>query len=118
MKLTAQFAARNGRAFIGLISRRELKNYQFDFLRSNHSLFPYFTELVKQYTRVFLPPKDLDEKLKANYNEKYHILERVKERVEWVNWQEAEKKKKNEEDEKERSKIKIIHCVVMSLSNK
>ncbi|CAO3637828.1 unnamed protein product [Mucor hiemalis] len=102
MKLTAQFAARNGRAFISLISKRESKNYQFDFLRSNHSLFPYFTELVKQYTRVFLPPKDLQEKLKANTNDKYHILDRVKERVEWVRWQEAEKKKKNEEDEKER----------------
>lgn len=102
MKLTAQFAARNGRAFISLISKRESKNYQFDFLRSNHSLFPYFTELVKQYTRVFLPPKDLQEKLKANTNDKYHILDRVKERVEWVRWQEAEKQKKNEEDEKER----------------
>lgn len=103
MKLTAQFAARNGRAFIGQLAQRESRNYQFDFLRPSHSLFPYFTELVKQYTKVFLPPKDLGEKLKANITDKYHILERVKERVEWVVWQEAEKKKKNDEDEKERS---------------
>ncbi|CEP09106.1 hypothetical protein [Parasitella parasitica] len=102
MKLTAQFAARNGRAFIGQLAQRESRNYQFDFLRPSHSLFPYFTELVKQYTKVFLPPKDLQEKLKANKDNKYHILERVKERVEWVAWQEAEKKKKNDEDEKER----------------
>ncbi|KAI9269557.1 Pre-mRNA splicing factor PRP21 like protein-domain-containing protein [Helicostylum pulchrum] len=102
MKLTAQFAARNGRAFIGQLAQRESRNYQFDFLRPSHSLFPYFTELVKQYTKVFLPPKDLQEKLKLNTTDKYHILERVKERVEWVVWQEAEKKKKNDEDEKER----------------
>ncbi|KAI8990103.1 Pre-mRNA splicing factor PRP21 like protein-domain-containing protein [Pilobolus umbonatus] len=102
MKLTAQFAARNGRAFIGQLAQRESRNYQFDFLRPSHSLFPYFTELVKQYTKIFLPPKDLQEKLKANTDDKYRILERVKERVEWVAWQEAEKKKKNDEDEKER----------------
>ncbi|KAL7312060.1 SF3a splicing factor complex subunit [Mucor circinelloides] len=102
MKLTAQFAARNGRAFISQLGQRESRNYQFDFLRPSHSLFPYFTELVKQYTKVFLPPKDLQEKLQANKDNKYHILERVKERVEWVAWQEAEKKKKNDEDEKER----------------
>ncbi|CAO3611281.1 unnamed protein product [Mucor fragilis] len=102
MKLTAQFAARNGRAFISQLGQRESRNYQFDFLRPSHSLFPYFTELVKQYTKVFLPPRDLQEKLQANKDNKYHILERVKERVEWVAWQEAEKKKKNDEDEKER----------------
>ncbi|KAI8644082.1 Pre-mRNA splicing factor PRP21 like protein-domain-containing protein [Parasitella parasitica] len=102
MKLTAQFAARNGRAFISQLAQRESRNYQFDFLRPSHSLFPYFTELVKQYTKVFLPPKDLQEKLKANKDNKYHILERVKERVEWVAWQEAEERKKNDEDEKER----------------
>ncbi|KAI8383019.1 Pre-mRNA splicing factor PRP21 like protein-domain-containing protein [Blakeslea trispora] len=102
MKLTAQFAARNGRAFINQLAQRESRNYQFDFLRPSHSLFPYFTELVKQYTKVFLPPKDLQDKLNANKNDKQHILERVKERVEWVAYQEAERKKKNDEDEKER----------------
>jgi splicing factor 3A subunit 1 len=104
MKLTAQFAARNGRAFLGQLAQRESRNYQFDFLRHSHSLFPYFTELIKQYTKVFVPPKDLKEKLKQNVDDKYHILDRVKERVEWVAYQEAEKKKKNDEDEKERRK--------------
>ncbi|KAI7905215.1 Pre-mRNA splicing factor PRP21 like protein-domain-containing protein [Cokeromyces recurvatus] len=102
MKLTAQFAARNGRAFINQLAQRESRNYQFDFLRPSHSLFPYFTELVKQYTKVFLPPKDLQEKLKKNIENKYHILDQVKERVEWVAWQEAEKQKRNDEEEKER----------------
>lgn len=111
MKLTAQFAARNGRAFISQLGQRESRNYQFDFLRPSHSLFPYFTELVKQYTKVFLPPRDLQEKLQANKDNKYHILERVKERVEWVAWQEAEKKKKNDEDEKERRKLLCIQTL-------
>ena len=28
------------------------RNYQFDFLRPQHSLFQYFTKLVEQYTKV------------------------------------------------------------------
>ncbi|KAJ8663764.1 hypothetical protein O0I10_000037 [Lichtheimia ornata] len=102
MKLTAQFAARNGRQFINQLAQRESRNYQFDFLRPSHSLFPFFTELVKQYTKVLAPPKDLKEKLLMNKNTKYKILDRVKERVEWVAWTEAERKKKEDEDEKER----------------
>lgn len=31
---------------------REHKNFQFDFLRPQHSLFNYFTKLVEQYTKV------------------------------------------------------------------
>lgn len=104
MKLTAQFAARNGRQFINQLAQRESRNYQFDFLRPSHSLFPFFTELVKQYTKVLAPPKDLKVKLLMNKNTKYKILDRVKERVEWVAWTEAERKKKEDEDEKERRK--------------
>ncbi|KAI8370651.1 Pre-mRNA splicing factor PRP21 like protein-domain-containing protein [Radiomyces spectabilis] len=102
MKLTAQFAARNGRQFITQLAQRESRNYQFDFLRPSHSLFPYFTELVKQYTKVLVPPKDLKDRLRKNIENKYRILDRVKERAEWVVWLEAERKKKESEDEKER----------------
>lgn len=51
VKLTAQFVARNGRQFLTSLMNRE-KNYQFDFLRPQHSLFTYFTKLVEQYTKV------------------------------------------------------------------
>ncbi|KAI8141428.1 Pre-mRNA splicing factor PRP21 like protein-domain-containing protein [Fennellomyces sp. T-0311] len=102
MKLTAQFAARNGRQFINQLAQRESRNYQFDFLRPSHSLFPFFTELVNQYIKVLAPPADLKEKLKENTQNKHRILSRVKERVEWVAWVEAEKKKKADEDERER----------------
>ncbi|CAG8562523.1 13359_t:CDS:10 [Ambispora leptoticha] len=77
LKLTAQFVARNGRQFMTALSQREQRNYQFDFLRPNHSLFNYFTKLVEQYTKVLIPPKNLNEKLKANTENKYQILNRV-----------------------------------------
>ena len=42
VKLTAQFVARNGRQFLTNLMNREQRNYQFDFLRPQHSLFQYF----------------------------------------------------------------------------
>ncbi|CAG8440518.1 3456_t:CDS:10 [Ambispora gerdemannii] len=77
LKLTAQFVARNGRQFMTALSQREQRNYQFDFLRPNHSLFNYFTKLVEQYTKVLIPPKNLNAKLKSNTENKYQILNRV-----------------------------------------
>lgn len=52
MKLTAQFVARNGRQFLTNLMNREQRNFQFDFLRPQHSLFQYFTKLLEQYTKV------------------------------------------------------------------
>lgn len=54
VKLTAQFVARNGRQFLTQLMQKEQRNYQFDFLRPQHSLFNYFTKLVEQYTKVLL----------------------------------------------------------------
>ncbi|KAI9273660.1 Pre-mRNA splicing factor PRP21 like protein-domain-containing protein [Sporodiniella umbellata] len=102
IKLTAQFAARNGLGFIGQLMKRESRNYQFDFLHAKHSLFPYFTQLIEQYTKVIKPTNTILERLNINQTDKYQILDRVTERVEYIAWLEAEKKKKNDEDEKER----------------
>ena len=52
VRLTAQFVAKNGRSFLNQLMQREAKNFQFDFLRPQHSLFQYFTKLVDQYTKV------------------------------------------------------------------
>ena len=52
VKLTAQFVARNGRQFLTSLMNREQRNFQFDFLRPQHSLFQYFTKLLEQYTKV------------------------------------------------------------------
>lgn len=104
LKLTAQFVARNGRQFMTALSQREQRNYQFDFLRPNHSLFNYFTKLVEQYTKVLIPPKNLNEKLRNNVNNKYQILDRVMQRVEYAAYQEEERKKAEEKEDQERSK--------------
>lgn len=93
------------------LAQREARNYQFDFLRPSHSLFNYFTRLVEQYTKVLIPPKYLNEQLKRNVEDKYQVLDRIRDRVEWVAWQEAEKKKREDKEEQERSKLMFLNYV-------
>lgn len=102
VKLTAQFVARNGRQFLTQLMQKEQRNYQFDFLRPQHSLFNYFTKLVEQYTKVLIPPKGLLIKLKKEAENPPDVLDQVRHRVEWAKFQERERKKEEEEREKER----------------
>ncbi|KTG33140.1 hypothetical protein cypCar_00040361 [Cyprinus carpio] len=102
VKLTAQFVARNGRQFLTQLMQKEQRNFQFDFLRPQHSLFNYFTKLVEQYTKVLIPPKGLFLKLKKEAENPREVLDQVRYRVEWAKFQERERKKEEEEREKER----------------
>ncbi|XP_054265031.1 splicing factor 3A subunit 1 isoform X2 [Macrosteles quadrilineatus] len=102
VKLTAQFVARNGRQFLTNLMNREQRNYQFDFLRPQHSLFQYFTKLLEQYTKVLIPPKDMMFRLKDECSSMSAILEQVKYRAEWIKYQEAQRRKEEAALEKER----------------
>ncbi|KAI8074868.1 Pre-mRNA splicing factor PRP21 like protein-domain-containing protein [Gongronella butleri] len=101
IKLTARFAARNGRQFIHQLAQRESRNYQFDFLRPSHSLFPFFTELIRQYSKVLVPSDTIDADLHRKQS-KSKMIELIRERVEFTIWDAQEKKKQEEENEKER----------------
>lgn len=83
IKLTAQFVARNGTKFMTSLSQREHKNYQFDFLRPSHNLYPYFTKLVEQYTRILVPPRDLFGGLETQASNRYKVLDEIMKKVEY-----------------------------------
>lgn len=106
VKLTAQFVARNGRQFLTNLMNREQRNFQFDFLRPQHSLFQYFTKLLEQYTKILIPPKDLLNKLRIESSEGRSsmnlVLEQVKYRANWQKHQEAQRRREEEKVEKER----------------
>uniref|UniRef100_A0A293MY77 Splicing factor 3A subunit 1 n=1 Tax=Ornithodoros erraticus TaxID=265619 RepID=A0A293MY77_ORNER len=102
VKLTAQFVARNGRQFLTNLMNREQRNYQFDFLRPQHSLFNYFMRLLEQYTKVLIPNKTMLIKLKMEADDPKAVLNQVKYRVEWTRFQEAQKRREEEEAERER----------------
>lgn len=114
VKLTAQFVARNGRQFLTNLMNREQRNYQFDFLRPQHSLFQYFTKLLEQYTKILIPPKDLMARLKSeNANGRTSmnlVLDQVKYRSNWQRHQEAQRKREEEKIERERGKNKYLVC--------
>ena len=110
VRLTALFVAKNGRSFMTTLSQKETRNYQFDFLRPQHSLYQFFSRLVDQYTLLLQSASADGEKtkkarmleLEQNANDKFNILGRAKQRAEWVRFQEEQKQKKEEEAEKEK----------------
>lgn len=102
VKLTAQFVARNGGQFLTNLMNREQRNYIFDFLRPQHSMFNYFTKLVEQYIKVLIPPKELHERLIQEGASRKAMMEKVTYRVEWEKYQERLRKKDEEEKERER----------------
>ncbi|PGH26723.1 hypothetical protein AJ80_01669 [Polytolypa hystricis UAMH7299] len=110
VNLTALFVAKRGKSFMTALSQRETRNFQFDFLRPQHSLYQFFTRLVDQYTALLQgdaiegPNSEsnrLDE-LQKNVKNKYHIIDRAKQRAEWIKFQEQQKQKKEEEEEQEK----------------
>ncbi|KAL8794773.1 MAG: hypothetical protein Q9195_002727 [Heterodermia aff. obscurata] len=110
VRLTALFVAKNGRSFMTTLSQKETRNYQFDFLRPQHSLYQFFSRLVDQYTTLLQASSVSGEKaqrtrvqeLESNVVDRYHVLGRAKKRAEWVKYQEEQKAKKEEEAEKEK----------------
>ena len=110
VRLTALFVARNGRSFMTTLSQKETRNYQFDFLRPQHSLYQFFSRLVDQYTLLLQSASADGEKAKKarmldlehNAKDKYNILGRAKQRAEWVKFQEEQRQRKEEEAEKEK----------------
>lgn len=112
VRITALFVAKNGRSFMTALSQRETRNYQFDFLRPTHSLYQFFSRLVDQYTELLRASgleggggKAEQERIKElnhNIEDRFHVLERAKQRGEWAKFQEQQKQQKEEEDEKEK----------------
>lgn len=95
------------------LSQRETGNYQFDFLRPNHTLHSFFQRLIDQYTALLRAggmdgdggkiQKERIRELQANVDDKFHVLGRAKQRAEWFKYQDEQKQKQVEEAEKERT---------------
>lgn len=91
--MTALFEARRGRSFLAALSQREGRNYQFDFLRPQHSLYGYYNRTVAQYVKIFNPLPDQMERL---HEDKWATLEHARERSAW------EKQRRNKQDAKQK----------------
>ncbi|KAI6111493.1 Pre-mRNA splicing factor PRP21 like protein-domain-containing protein [Pisolithus thermaeus] len=104
MKLTALFTARRGRGFLAALSQREGRNYQFDFLRPNHSLFGYFNRLVEQYQKVLYPSKEMLAQLheRAQEGAQWKALEQSRKYARWERLKQEKDRKRQDDQEAEK----------------
>ena len=108
VKLTALHVARKGKSWMTALSQREARNYQFDFLRPQHSLYNFFQRLVDQYSLLLQtgPEGQKSEAvrlsaLKSNIKNKFRTMESAKKRAEYLKWVETQKQQKEEEEQAE-----------------
>lgn len=105
LRLTALYTARVGENWLKELRNRESGNAQFEFLRPTHSFFPFFRALVEQYKILLEEEHTVEariEELQRNIQNRFHVLDRAKERAEYVKYvtQQKEKEEKKAEDEK------------------
>lgn len=81
IKLTAQFAAKNGKQFILQLSQKESRNPQFDFLKPHNHLHSLYQALVNQYKLVLNPSSILLDRIKRCAFSKNEHLKLVKHRA-------------------------------------
>lgn len=105
IQTTALYTARAGENWLKELRNRESGNPQFEFLRPTHSFLPFFRSLVDQYKILLEEEQTVEarmEELKLNVKNRFHVLERAKQRAEYVRYvtQQKEKEEKKAEDEK------------------
>lgn len=110
VKLTALFAAKNGKSWTTGLSQKEAGNYQFDFLRPSHSLHMYFQAMTEQYQALLegetvdngKPQQERMNELEENVNNRSHVLDSAKKRAEYTKYLEKQKVDKEEKAEADR----------------
>lgn len=107
IKVTAQFAARNGKKFVTSLAAKEHTNPQFNFLRPQHSMFTFFTALADAYEKIVSPDSATLESVEEACD-KSVVLERVLKRLEWEAAQDKAKQDKEDAEEEERIQMALI----------
>jgi len=105
LKLTAQYTARVGENWLKELRNRESGNFQFEFLRPTHSFNGLFRSLVDQYKILLEEDQTVEARineLEHNIRDRFHVLERAKQRADYTKYvsQQKEKEEKKVEDEK------------------
>ena len=109
LRLTALHVARKGRSWMTNLSQKEARNFQFDFLRPQHSLYNFFQRMVDQYSLLLQtgPEGQKAEQariqdVQANIQDKFRIYNKAKKRADYFKHQEKQKQQKEEAEEAER----------------
>ncbi|KAF2876972.1 Pre-mRNA splicing factor PRP21 like protein-domain-containing protein [Massariosphaeria phaeospora] len=111
LKLTALYTARVGENWLKDLRNRQSGNPQFDFLRPNHSFFQYLRALIEQYKILLEEEQTVEariEEVQHNITDRFHILERARQRAEYIKFvteQKEQEEKKAEDEKKEYASI-------------
>lgn len=97
IKLTAQFTATGGPAFLSQLTQREVTNPAFAFLKPTHALCGYFTSLVDAYTRVLRPDVPVLQRLALATMQRDSIIERCVHKMEHKRLEEERKRAEAED---------------------
>jgi splicing factor 3A subunit 1 len=111
LKLTALYTARIGENWLKDLRNRESGNFQFDFLRPNHSFFQFFRSLVEQYKILLEEEATVEariEELQRNIKNRFHVLDRAKNRAEYVKYVTAQKEKEEKKAEAEKQEYATV----------
>jgi len=109
LRLTALHVARKGKSWMTNLSQKEARNYQFDFLRPQHSLYNFFQRMVDQYSLLLQTGPEGQKaeqarirEIQDNIQDRFRTLNKAKKRSEYVKHQEKQKQQKEEAEETER----------------
>ena len=108
LRLTAAAVAVNGDAFADGLADREAANPAFAFLRSTHSLHPFFQALTCAYTAVASPDDTVLPALHADATDRTAPLHRALARLEWEKATRADAAAKDAEETAEREAVASI----------
>lgn len=111
LKMTALYTARVGENWLKELRNRESGNPQFEWLRPNHSFFQFFRSLVDQYKILLEEEQTVEariEELQQNIKNRFHVLDRAKERAEYVKFVTAQKEKEEKKAEDEKKEYATI----------
>lgn len=114
LRLTALFEARRGRSFLAALSQREGRNFQFDFLRPQHSLYGYYNRTVAQYVKIFNPLQEQKDRLEED---KWATLDHARERAAWEKQRRTKQEKQQKEKDEEASEfVCFVQAIVLTKS--
>ncbi len=111
VKLTALYTARCGENWLKDLRNRESGNFQFDFLRPNHSFFQFFRSLVEQYKILLEEEATVEariQELQKNTQNRFHVLDRAKQRADYIKYITAQKEREVKKAENEKQEFANI----------
>lgn len=108
IRLTAQFTARNGPDFVSGLIARERDNPQFDFIKPNNAMHPYFRKLFELYQMCITPPSHMVERVNEIIEHPETVLKRCEQRAKYEKNEERKAQLLKDAEDRDRMQFSLI----------